>query len=768
MKKRHALAMETLEDKCLLTSITPSVLIDDVVVAEHDRWIEVPIKLSHKTTDTVTLTYATSELPVWHQFRATAGLDFRHSTGTVTFRPNQTRSSILVEILDDGEVEKGANLLKPVSPRSNSHGVQFGAENFHVNITSATNANIGDGTGNIAIVNDDIDAFDLSNSVRGFSRFVDNFDGDPSTNVVASTQTRIVGSGSSTVTVTVGLEHQGPVWNWGNGSPNCDSDIPQPLGQSGAYVNLPEIAGASIEVDVSMTGLTCDSYSPPNNPGNTGWWDSVSLSLLEEDYYHQGVQFNDPIDVMNDEGDWYFADGGDFFGGGNFKQLSYDETITVPLNGGVLYFVLDTDTATNQDSQYPTVAEISLSATDFRAVSQATGSPRVPLHNDFQYLAIANTEGHGGIYSDYVIKYEGKVIDSGVTDKMVEIVQVPTHLKRSGLTIEVEFRNCDIPGDDIIESCGAVHHMKDYLQLPPARVEVVAGDANFDSQVDVADLLIWQQNRFTMKSNAPLSLSGVRYGDFNGDGYVDGSDFNIWNDAYRARTSQAPLGDANLDFRVDTADIDALQRVVRLASGDLQQHRYGALTYAHDINRDGVVSDADVDHLLLTKFGTKRGDANLDRVVNQADQNVVMANWGRSGGWLQGDMNGDGRINATDLNLVATNMTPPPPVATAALGDVSGDGQVNEDDIDLLYGNLGRYSVSLDLTGDRYVTQADIDYLVYDVLGTRYGDTNLDGVLNWQDWQNVFSNWGQSNRGWRGGDFNGDGIVNYYDYMMMW
>ncbi len=51
------------------------------------------------------------------------------------------------------------------------------------------------------------------------------------------------------------------------------------------------------------------------------------------------------------------------------------------------------------------------------------------------------------------------------------------------------------------------------------------------------------------------------------------------------------------------------------------------------------------------------GDANVDRIVNFLDLNIVLADFGRSGGVRPGDLNGDGRTDFLDLNLVLSNFT---------------------------------------------------------------------------------------------------------------
>ncbi len=49
------------------------------------------------------------------------------------------------------------------------------------------------------------------------------------------------------------------------------------------------------------------------------------------------------------------------------------------------------------------------------------------------------------------------------------------------------------------------------------------------------------------------------------------------------------------------------------------------------------------------------GDANGDRIVNFADLNIVLGEFGLTGAGLAGDVNGDGVVNFADLNLVLSN-----------------------------------------------------------------------------------------------------------------
>lgn len=106
-----------------------------------------------------------------------------------------------------------------------------------------------------------------------------------------------------------------------------------------------------------------------------------------------------------------------------------------------------------------------------------------------------------------------------------------------------------------------------------------------------------------------------------------------------------------------------------------------------------------------------------------------------------------------------------------APGDFDQDGDVDADDIDLLTANTGSVppiDSAFDLNNDGVVdigpgAGTDQSELVRGILGTEFGDANLDGLIDSADFSVVSSNFGQS-FGWAGGDFNGDGLVGSADF----
>ena len=112
-------------------------------------------------------------------------------------------------------------------------------------------------------------------------------------------------------------------------------------------------------------------------------------------------------------------------------------------------------------------------------------------------------------------------------------------------------------------------------------------------------------------------------------------------------------GDVDLDQDIDAADIDGL--CASIGSPDPQ----------FDLDLDGDV-DAD-DQLYLVenlvalqdgsgRVGTKRGDFNLDGLVNATDLAIMQPTFGTwPRGWADGNANCDIFVDATDLAILAAN-----------------------------------------------------------------------------------------------------------------
>jgi hypothetical protein len=99
-------------------------------------------------------------------------------------------------------------------------------------------------------------------------------------------------------------------------------------------------------------------------------------------------------------------------------------------------------------------------------------------------------------------------------------------------------------------------------------------------------------------------------------------------------------------------------------------------------------------------------------------------------------------------------------------GDIDADLALTAADIDALYAHVRspRPPSNYDLTGDRITNQADVDELVSRLFGTFYGDTDVDGDVDFIDFLTLANNYGMPNMSWSAGSFDGDGDVDFSDF----
>jgi hypothetical protein len=96
-------------------------------------------------------------------------------------------------------------------------------------------------------------------------------------------------------------------------------------------------------------------------------------------------------------------------------------------------------------------------------------------------------------------------------------------------------------------------------------------------------------------------------------------------------------------------------------------------------------------------------------------------------------------------------------LSTIAPGDANGDGNFDAADIDAVL--AGRNNASFDRVldaddEDGDIDQDDVRFIVYDVLGTTYGDADLNGYVDYRDARKLAMSYGNVG-GWASGNFNG-------------
>jgi hypothetical protein len=125
-------------------------------------------------------------------------------------------------------------------------------------------------------------------------------------------------------------------------------------------------------------------------------------------------------------------------------------------------------------------------------------------------------------------------------------------------------------------------------------------------------------------------------------------------------------------------------------------------------------------------------------------------------------------LTTSSVTDTAGNPTTPNGLETLSFGwlqgDTNQDGTIDAADIDRLYDSFSASNTSpvVDLDGDGNVDQQDVDRLVNFIIGTRYGDADLDHDVDRTDLLTLVSNYGGSG-GWAMGDFTGDNAVGLAD-----
>ena len=121
---------------------------------------------------------------------------------------------------------------------------------------------------------------------------------------------------------------------------------------------------------------------------------------------------------------------------------------------------------------------------------------------------------------------------------------------------------------------------------------------------------------------------------------------------------------------------------------------------------------------------------------------------------------------ATDNDGNSSEFSDAVHVVPLIIGDFTGDRIVDAEDINTLFAAIraGVPAAEFDLDGSDEIDQADVEFLVENILGTFMGDATLDGKVDSADLNQVGIHWRAAIvAGWQSGDFNGDGNVDPAD-----
>ncbi len=229
----------------------------------------------------------------------------------------------------------------------------------------------------------------------------------------------------------------------------------------------------------------------------------------------------------------------------------------------------------------------------------------------------------------------------------------------------------------------------------------------------------------------------------------------------------------------NTGDVDLDLTGVRLAGGIDFTFPAGTTLSAHEF----IVVTEDVNAFRTTYGAAPRLAGEYSGRLSNGGEQIVLQfaspldtailNFAYHADWYPATDGGGSSLSVVDSALdfrrwseaASWNVTPPSPgreTGAPIIGDINNDGIVDATDIDLLCVAINTNQTDMDLNGDGLINQADMSYLVHDILGTTVGDANLDRVFNSSDLVEIFI-LGEyedniaGNSGWADGDWDCDG-----------
>ena len=257
------------------------------------------------------------------------------------------------------------------------------------------------------------------------------------------------------------------------------------------------------------------------------------------------------------------------------------------------------------------------------------------------------------------------------------------------------------------------------------------------------------------------------------DAFLERRILEVFDDTYNAKLEIADIrGNGDLDI-LATLNDGRLAWFENDGAGQFQEPivtqmirdenllRGPALEFeVTDFDNDGDLDAVGTFAYSSSSTNSQAGYFEFDHASNSFRTPTVIFEDAR---FLVGDIDGDGAGEI--LRDTAGGISRIEPEVSVGDADFNSDGVLDASDIDLLFTAIGDNNSDLrfDLNKSGTTDFDDASFLIEEILGTFFGDANLDGKVDATDLNQVGTHWQQSNSGWAGGDFNGDGRTDSAD-----